>query len=238
MNETGPRRKKWELTGIALENFLAALDPYLNRAGEKYESIREALISLAGVGIIDLAPNRGAVVRRVTAQDVREICQVRRALECEATRRACGRIDLAQLHDLASELRRLLSVKLASAAKFIDQARTVDSRLHDLIANSCGNKFLALELSRLKILFRGFRDVSYLRHEERNDLRRLTEEAREHLAIVEALAAADARAAAKAMARHIRSGVKYWSRSLPEAVALPSPNGRNGKHERQRMGPK
>ena len=202
-----------------------------NRFGVSHTPIREALISLAGVGIIDLAPNRGAVVRQVTVQDVREICQVRRALECEATRRACGRIDLAQLHDLASELRRLLSVKLASAAKFIDEARAVDSRLHDLIASSCGNKFLALELSRLKILFRGFRDVSYLRHEERNDLRRLAEEAREHLAIVEALLARDARAAAKAMARHIRSGVKYWSRSLPEAHA-PSMNGNNGKKSR------
>src|SRR5262245_59994341 len=77
------------------------------RFGVSHTPIREALISLAGVGIIDLLPNRGAVVRRVTAQDVREICQVRRALECEATRRACGRIDLAVLYDLATALRRL-----------------------------------------------------------------------------------------------------------------------------------
>jgi DNA-binding GntR family transcriptional regulator len=195
------------------------------RFGVSHTPIREALISLAGVGIIDLMPNRGAVVRRVTAQDVREICQVRRALECEATRRACGRIDLAVLHDLAAGLRRLQSVQLPSAAQFIDEARAVDSRLHDLIANSCGNKFLALELSRLKILFRSFRDVSYLRHEERNDLRRLAEEAREHLAIVEALLAGDGRGAARAMARHIRSGVKYWTRSLPEGAVTPSHNG-------------
>jgi DNA-binding GntR family transcriptional regulator len=197
------------------------------RFGVSHTPIREAFISLAGVGIIDLLPNRGAVVRRVTAQDVREICQVRRALECEATRRACGRIDLAELHDLAATLRRLQSVKPASAAKFIEEARAVDSRLHDLIAGSCGNKFLALELSRLKILFRGFRDVSYLRHEERNDLRRLAEEAHEHLAIVEALLAGDPGAAALAMARHIRSGVKYWTRSLPDTVeiAKPSKNG-------------
>lgn len=199
------------------------------RFGVSHTPIREALISLAGVGIIDLAPNRGAVVRRVTAQEVREICQVRRALECEATRRACGRIDLAELDDLAASLRRLRSVKLPSAAKFIEQARAVDSRLHDLIASSCGNKFLAMELSRLKILFRSFRDVSYLRHEERNDLRRLAEEAREHLAIVEALAAGDARAACRAMALHIRSGVKYWTRSLPEVGdAVLSSGGSNG----------
>ena len=62
------------------------------RFGVSHTPIREALISLSGIGIIDLLPNRGAVVRPVTVKDVREICQVRRALECEATRSSCGRI--------------------------------------------------------------------------------------------------------------------------------------------------
>ena len=56
------------------------------RFGVSHTPIREALIALAGIGIIDLLPNRGAVVRRVTPRDVREICQVRRVLECEAVR--------------------------------------------------------------------------------------------------------------------------------------------------------
>ena len=189
------------------------------RFGVSHTPIREALIALAGIGIIDLLPNRGAVVRRVTAQDVREICQVRRALECEATRSACGRIDLTELDTLATDIRKLMSVKLPKAALFIDQARDVDSRLHDLVASSCGNAFLAAELGRLKILFRGFRDVSYTHHEERNDLRRLAEEAREHLAIVEALQAGNRQDAAHAMSRHIKSGVKYWSRALPKRTA-------------------
>jgi DNA-binding GntR family transcriptional regulator len=106
------------------------------------------------------------------------------------------------------------------------QARALDSRLHDLIAASCGNAFLAKELSRLKTLFRAFRDVSYIHHEARNDYRRLAEEAREHLAVVEALLAGDKKEAARAMARHIRQGVKYWTRALPGAAEV---NGSNGK---------
>src|SRR5437667_6414802 len=96
--------------------------------------IREALIALAGIGIIDLLPNRGAVVRRVTAKDVREVCQVRRLLECAAARNACGQVDLAELNAIAEELRKLQSVKTPSAARFIGKARVLDSRLHDLIA--------------------------------------------------------------------------------------------------------
>jgi DNA-binding GntR family transcriptional regulator len=160
-------------------------------------------------------PNKGAIVRAVTAREVREICQVRRLLECQATRNACGRIDLSELHALAAELRRLQQRPRVSIAEFVRLSRQVDTRLHDLIAGSCGNEFLAKELGRLKILFRAFRDLSYIHHEARNDHRRLAEEAGEHLAIVVALQQGDALAASAAMATHIRSGVKYWTRAMP-----------------------
>jgi DNA-binding GntR family transcriptional regulator len=185
------------------------------RFGVSHTPIREALITLAGMGIVDLLPNRGAVVRRVTAHEVREVCQVRRALECEATRSACGRINLAELHALAADLRRLRSAKAKAGNGFIEQARAVDSQLHDLIAESCGNAFLAQEIGRLKILFRAFRDVAWEHDESRNDYHRLAEEAVEHLAIVEGLLAGDAKSAARAMAQHIRSGARYWSRAMP-----------------------
>jgi DNA-binding GntR family transcriptional regulator len=185
--------------------------------GVSHTPVREALIALAGIGIVDLAPNRGAVVRRVTVKEVWEICQVRRVLECEATRSACGRIDLSELHDLARDLKRLMDVRRRVGNGFIEKARAVDSRLHDLIAESCGNAFLAKELSRLKLLFRAFRDVAWEWNKANNDFHRFAEEAREHLVIVESLLAGEAKAAAKGMARHIRSGLKYWSRALPSA---------------------
>lgn len=186
-----------------------------SRFGVSHTPIREALISLAGIGVVDLVPNRGAIVRAVTAREVREVCQVRRLLECQATRNACGRIDLGELHRIADELRRLQSQPMASIALFVQQSRQVDTRLHDLIATSSGNAFLAKELGRLKILFRAFRDLSYIEHEARNDHRRLADEAGEHLAIVEPLLHGDGVAAGRAMARHIRSGVKYWTRAMP-----------------------
>ncbi len=188
------------------------------RFGVSHTPIREALVALAGIGIIDLLPNKGAIVRPVTSKDVREIAQVRRVLECEAARRACGRTDLAELESLAADLRRLVKTAVRGGSKFIEEARAVDSRLHDLIAASCGNDFLAAELSRLKILFRAFRDVAWAYVTARNDYRRLGDEAQEHLAIVEALLTGDPREAALAMSRHIKSGVKYWSRAIPAVV--------------------
>ena len=189
------------------------------RHGVSHTPIREALVALAGIGIVDLLPNRGAIVRQVSADEVREICAVRCVLECEATRCACGQIRLGELHELADDLRRLQAVKPKAGNGFIDQARAVDNRLHDLIAASCGNGFLAKELGRLKVLFRAFRDVSWQQEEERNDFHRLAEEAREHLAIVEGLLAADADAASQAMAHHIRTGGRYWGRTIPASRA-------------------
>ncbi len=206
-----------------------------DRFGVSHTPIREALILLSGMGIIDLMPNRGAVVRRISRHEVREVCQVRRVLECEATRLACGRIELADLDALASELRRMMAVRNPGPS-FIPKARDIDTRLHDLIAESCGNAFLAREIGRLKTLFRAFRDIAWERDEEKNDFRRLAQESGEHLAIVEALRAGSAKEAKLAMSRHIHSGIRYWSRALPERTAAfngqPSTNGSTKRRRR------
>ncbi len=197
------------------------------RFGVSHTPIREALIALAGIGVIDLLPNRGAVVRRVTARDVREICQVRRVLECEATRGACGRVNQAALEALAADLKRLIAGPSSPLGDVIEESRALDSRLHDLIAASSGNLFLAHELGRLKILFRVCRDMIYTYDTMRIASGRFLSEAGEHLAIVEALLASDRRAAVRAMSHHILKSLKHWGRVLPD-----TPVGRNGKAPR------
>jgi DNA-binding GntR family transcriptional regulator len=200
-----------------------------DRFNVSHTPIREALIAVAGMGIIDLVPNRGAVVRQITSREVREVMQVRRALECEAVRLACGRIDLRELNSLAADLKRLADRKASQPGRFVEQARSLDNRLHDLIASSCGNRFLANELDRLKTLFRTFRDAAWIEREAHNDYRRLADEAREHLAILEALRQGDQRSAALAMSRHLRGGMKYWARIVPDSAGGPVPPHRNGR---------
>ena len=186
------------------------------RFGVSHTPVREALVMLAGMGLLDVTPNRGAIVRRVTARGVREICQVRSALECEAVRLACGRIELSLLEGLQADLRRLTEVESRDRHQFVAEARAVDSRLHDLISASCDNSFLAHELGRMKALFRALRDASWNHFESTNDLHRLAAESTEHLAIVEALMARNRPAAVRAMARHIASGMTYWRCALPD----------------------
>jgi DNA-binding GntR family transcriptional regulator len=187
------------------------------RFGVSATPLREALITLAGLGLVDLLPNRGAVVRQMSAEQVHDLLQVRRALECEATRSACGRIRRSELLTLDAELRTVIAAGSGAGDRWVDTARNLDSRLHDLIAASCRNLFLAKELERFKMLFRAFRDVAWQREQARHDYRRLHEEAVEHLTIVQALLAGDGKEAARAMARHIRGAAKYWRRVAPVA---------------------
>src|SRR5262245_51341843 len=141
------------------------------RFGVSHTPIREALIELRGIGVVDLLPNRGAVVRRLTAQNIREVCQVRRVLECEAARGAARRIDRGAVAALAGDIHRLAASPADSDA--VTRARELDNRLHDLIREACGNAFLASELARLKTLFRTFRDVTWDIEVARRDFHRI-----------------------------------------------------------------
>src|SRR5438874_985023 len=200
------RRRQAIVRAVLTDIFQARLRPgerlvtqaLADRFRVSHTPVREALIELAGIGVVDLLPNRGAVVRRVTARDVQDVCQVRRALECEAARAACGRIGPTELREMEDVIRPL-AADGRTGSEVVAHARATDSRLHDLIAGSCGNKYLEAELGRLKILFRVFRDVAWEQEEARRDFHRVAVEAREHLAVLGALTVNDPDAAAAAM---------------------------------------
>jgi DNA-binding GntR family transcriptional regulator len=122
-------------------------------------------------------------------------------------------------------------LRLASAPRDQEwdrKARDVDTRLHGLIAESCGSRRLAAEVGRYLTLFRALRDVSHQRDAWTSYSR--SNDVPEHLAIVAGLAASDADAAAGAMDRHIRSAAMKLEEVLctgPEALA-PGPEGSGG----------
>jgi DNA-binding GntR family transcriptional regulator len=180
--------------------------------GVSVTPVREALAELTGIGIVDFQPNRGATVHRFSADEIREVGRVRRALECEAVRGAIGRIPPAILRGLHEQIEQLANQPI-KGKRLIGLARQLDSQLHDLIARYCGNSYLQRELLRLSRLFRALRDASWIEAEARDDCDRLAEEAREHLVIAKALRRKDRPAAVRAMSQHISSSSRYWSRS-------------------------
>jgi DNA-binding GntR family transcriptional regulator len=180
--------------------------------------VREALVELASLGLVDLLPNRGAIVRPFGPAEVREISQIRRLLETEATYIACGRIPPVELSALDEELRRLEGSPRDQA--WDRDARAADTRLHGLIAECSGNLRLGVEIGRYLILFRALRDVCHFRDAGTNYSR--ADDVPEHLAIILPLLRSDAEGAAEAMDSHIRSAavtleeVVFRDRDHPE----------------------
>jgi DNA-binding GntR family transcriptional regulator len=180
--------------------------------------VREALMEIANLGLVDMLPNRGAIVRPFGPREVREISQIRRLLESEAARCASGRIPPTELSSLGAELKRLES--LPRDQTWDRDARAADTRLHGLIAESSGSTRLAAEIGRYLVLFRALRDVCHIRDAWTNYSR--ANDVPEHLAIVAPLLASDAEGAALAMGRHIESAtitleeVIFVDRNHPE----------------------
>jgi DNA-binding GntR family transcriptional regulator len=163
--------------------------------------VREALVELAGLGVVKLIPNHGAVVKPFRREELKEMSQVRRVLESEAARCACGHVEMGALKQLQGELMQLNGME-ASAARDA-RALAADTALHGLIAENCRNQRLTSEVERYLLLFRALRNISHLK--DSWDDYRHTNDVPEHLRIVGALMAGDREEAAKRMDEHIRS---------------------------------
>jgi DNA-binding GntR family transcriptional regulator len=70
------------------------------RFGISRTPLREALKVLAAEGLIDLLPNRGARVREIGAEELRELFDVMGGLEALAGRLACERISDAEIAEI------------------------------------------------------------------------------------------------------------------------------------------
>ncbi len=193
------------MTGIFQGRFRSGQRLVVQSLASAYDAsptpVREALVELASLGLVELLPNRGAVVQPFGPHEIREISHIRRLLEVEATRCACGQTSADELAALEQELLQLGALSHDQA--WDQRARDADTRLHGLIAESCGSRRLAAEIGRYLTLFRSLRDISHQRDAWTNFSR--SNDVPEHLAIVAALIASDAENAARAMDRHIRS---------------------------------
>ena len=172
--------------------------------------VREALVELASIGLVENLPNRGAVCMPFGVRELREIYQIRRILEVEATRLACNRIPVEKLRDLRISMAKLVERKIN---EWSDQAMALDEQLHGLIVASPENTRLHHEIDRYRELMQAIREV--VGDKQRVQLRALEQ----HIEIIDALIEGDAQAASQAMAKHIDTTAAGVERILFKADA-------------------
>ena len=106
------------------------------RLGREYHvsrtPIREALFALERDGLIERTHHCGATVLSFTADDVEQIYEIRRALECLGIRRAVRSLSLSELYELE---RRLAALRRQKGARLRNKQLESDLELHRVIVS-------------------------------------------------------------------------------------------------------
>lgn len=168
------------------------------RYGTGLASARSALQRLSAVGLVEARPRRGHVISQVRVRDVREVYELRLALEPLAARLAAGRVD-------AADLRRREEASLAALRSYAadPSAAILHNRwFHATIAQASGNMRLARQLEALHGEMERFAMIGLALGS------RVGSVLDQHLAIVEALAADDPAAAEAAARAHVETAMR------------------------------
>ena len=155
--------------------------------------VREALQRLSQEGLVELLPGKGARVRILSADEAREVYEVRALLEAEAAALATQNASAAELIALKKQLDLLNSLPVDD---YLRQMQ-VDFDFHTALVEAAHNRTLARIYADLRsslTLIRSFQQTLSQHPKTRQ----------QHETIVEALLARDPEKAARAAREHVR----------------------------------
>ena len=130
-----------------------------NKLGVSRTPIREAIRKLELEGLVLMIPRKGAEVADISEKSLRDVLEVRRALEELAVRLTCEKITKAQIRELresAEEFKKILR------SSDITQIAEADVRFHDIIYMATDNQKLIQLLNNLRDRYR----IEYLKRPE------------------------------------------------------------------------
>ena len=160
--------------------------------------VREALRRLAEDGLVNLVPRSACYVCEFTRDEIVEIFDIRKRLECLALEYAFDKFDRKKIQDLREKFHKCLKLK---GEKFSFEELNLDSRLHTLIYETAAGNLRDL-LTKLRAKIEIFRTK-----EARENRAKIALE--HHIAILDAILAGDRKQAIRRLENHIEASRKY-----------------------------
>ena len=160
--------------------------------GVSRSMIREALLLLATEGFINIVPRKGTFVTQMSAKQANDLFEVRLLLEGQVASLAAERRTTENLRELRETANRGMATALAGN---VDQLPALNTRFHNLLADTAANDYLTETLSRLSNIIQWVYS--------RRIIERSTDSWKEHLRIVDAIEQMDPNAAKAAAHDHI-----------------------------------
>ncbi len=178
-----------------------------DQLGVSRTPIREAIRKLELEGLVTMLPRRGAVVAQITEKGLRDVLEVRSALDALAVQLACQRISEQEL-----------SALLAAAGEFVRMTKTGDANriaradvaFHDIIHQASHNEKLNFLVSNLSQQMYRYR-LEYIKDASIHD--RLVQE---HAQICLAIQNRDEEGGVRAIRLHVQNQEKAIIRMLEE----------------------
>ncbi|MGC0252321.1 GntR family transcriptional regulator [Pseudactinotalea sp. Z1748] len=167
--------------------------------------VREAMMDLAGEGLVISVKNKGFRVTVMTPRDLEEMAEVRTLLEAPVVRDLAGTIpaaDYASLHRLADE------VTAAAEAGDLRTYLSGDRKFHADLLRCSGNTLLVELATRL----RGQTRLKALRPLAEAGV--LVDSAREHTQLLELMEAGDAAGTYDLIVTHIGHVSRLWAQGV------------------------
>ena len=168
--------------------------------------VREALQQLNEEGFVEYTPHKGARVAEPTPEMVREVFDIREALEAIAARETAPRIDPARLSALRQHFE-ALRPQISSG-----DLSDVGDVIHAELFTACGNG----RLKRLMSVYRS--QVEWFQHVAAQVPGRLVRAFREHESILSALESRDPDWAEGVTRAHVRNTFRDLLHSLEETT--------------------
>lgn len=161
--------------------------------------VREALSRLAAEGLVDLVPNRGARVATWTTDELREVFDLRLAVEPVLVALAVPNLGAAEVDRLDDLAERMLAAGAPGPRQDLGALVALNRDFHDGFAAAAHNTVFTASLrsvSHAAIVRRNFEDY---------DAPALTRSLHHHLEMVAAARAGDADWAAAVMRSHLHN---------------------------------
>jgi DNA-binding GntR family transcriptional regulator len=156
--------------------------------------LREALRMLAAEGLVELLPNRGAVVAQLSTQDVADSFEVIAGLEAQAGELAAARIDPAALAEIRASHHEMLA---AFIRRDLPTYYRLNATIHAHINTAAGNRVLTQTWATLNARLQA------LRFRSNFDEAKWQRAVGEHERMVELLATRDGPALGALMRQHL-----------------------------------
>lgn len=181
-------------------------DELMERFGAKRHVIRQSLLDLERMGVVERVPNRGAQVRSYTADAVQQLYQMREMLETTAA----SLIPMPLPKEALDKLREIEALH-EDAVKKGDLKRVFRHNIafHWALFANCGNPYLTAAIN----------DFSHRAHVIRfhslTQRRHMLRARDEHRAMIAAIRACDRKALVELCRKHITPSKEAYLKLLP-----------------------